>query len=219
LPTSLTYIVQRLKALNLGDLLRIWVRPVRKLNHSLGFSRDDESAPDTAKAAVLYGSNIPIARQSLSREYAPYKEKRTLPGTPAVVSEFVCVTALSPPPREGKFPQTGSGILTRFPFAPGGCTSSMSTLAVRPMPLIRRSTYLHPHLRTGLAVRLGPPDPCSTAVHMEPFSTSVHKVLTCILATTTKICTCGSSTPPYDGGFHAYRIAHLHVTGSKRLFR
>ncbi len=134
MPTSLTYIVQRLKASNLGDLLRIWVRSVRKLYHSLGFSRDDESAPDTAKAAVLYGSNIPIARQSLSREYAPYKEKRTLPGTPAVVSEFVCVTASSL--LTGKFPQTGSGILTRFPFAPGGCTSMMSTLAVRPMRTI-----------------------------------------------------------------------------------
>lgn len=32
LPTSLTYIVQRLKAFNLGDLLRIWVRPVWKLS-------------------------------------------------------------------------------------------------------------------------------------------------------------------------------------------
>jgi hypothetical protein len=32
LPTSLTYIVQRLKAFHLGDLLRIWVRPVWKLS-------------------------------------------------------------------------------------------------------------------------------------------------------------------------------------------
>ena len=63
LPTSLTYIVQRLKALHLGDLLRIWVRSDRKIYHSPGFSRDDKSAPDTAKSAVLYGSHYPISLQ------------------------------------------------------------------------------------------------------------------------------------------------------------
>lgn len=71
---------------------------VRHENHtvSLGFSRVDGSAPDTARAAVLYGNNIPISGQTDSRESVPYKEKRTLPGTPADVSEFVCVTALDP---------------------------------------------------------------------------------------------------------------------------
>lgn len=63
---------------------------------SLGFSRADKSVPDTARTAVLYGSNTPISGQADSRGYAPYKEKRTLPGTPADVSEFVCVTALVP---------------------------------------------------------------------------------------------------------------------------
>lgn len=71
---------------------------VRHENHnvSLGFSRVDGSAPDTARAAVLYGHNIPISGQADSRESVPYKEKRTLPGTPADVSEFVCVAALDP---------------------------------------------------------------------------------------------------------------------------
>ena len=63
---------------------------------SLGFSRADKSVPDTARTAVLYGSNTPISGQPDSRGYAPYKEKRTLPGTLADVSEFVCVTALDP---------------------------------------------------------------------------------------------------------------------------
>jgi hypothetical protein len=53
---------------------------------SLGFSRVDESAPDTTGGAVLYGSNVPISGQTDSRELAPYKEKRTLPGTLADVS-------------------------------------------------------------------------------------------------------------------------------------
>ena len=67
-------------------------------NHtvSLGFSRADRSAPDTARAAVLYGNRVPISGQADSRDYVPYKEKRTLPGTPANVSEFACVAALDP---------------------------------------------------------------------------------------------------------------------------
>ena len=67
-------------------------------NHTLspGFSRADGSAPDTAGSAVLYGNNVPISGQADSRESVPYKEKRTLPGTPADVSWFVCVAALDP---------------------------------------------------------------------------------------------------------------------------
>lgn len=34
-----------------------------------------------------------------------------------------------------------------------------------------------PRFRTEFPYRLGSTDPCSTAVHMEPFSTSVFKVL------------------------------------------
>ena len=60
---------------------------------SPGFSRADGSAPDTAGSAVLYGDNVPISGQADSRESVPYKEKRTLPGAPADVLEFGCVTA------------------------------------------------------------------------------------------------------------------------------
>ena len=63
---------------------------------SVGFSRADESAPDTARAAVLYGTVVPISGQADSRDGAPYKEKRTLPGAPADVPHFVCVTARAP---------------------------------------------------------------------------------------------------------------------------
>ena len=60
----------------------------RHENHtvSLGFSRADGSAPDTAGGAVLCGNNVPISGQTDSRESVPYKEKRTLPGTSADVS-------------------------------------------------------------------------------------------------------------------------------------
>ncbi|KAI8727599.1 hypothetical protein BgiBS90_038139 [Biomphalaria glabrata] len=63
---------------------------------SVGFSRADRSAPDTARAAVLYGAIVPISGQADSRDEAPYKEKRTLPGAPADVPHFVCVAARGP---------------------------------------------------------------------------------------------------------------------------
>ena len=74
--------------------MRIWVRPDTKIIVSLGFSRVSRGAPDTARAAVLYGYAVPISEQVHSREFDPYKEKTSLPGTTANVSEFVCVTAL-----------------------------------------------------------------------------------------------------------------------------
>ncbi len=88
---------------------------VRHENHTvfLGFSRADGSAPDTARAAVLYGNNVPISGQADSRESVPYKEKRTLPGTPADVSEFVCVAALDP---EGPISVSGFGNINPIPF-------------------------------------------------------------------------------------------------------
>ena len=136
----------------------------RRENYTVspGFSRADESTPDTAGSAVLYGNNIPISGRTDSRESVPYKEKRTLPGAPADVSWCVCVTALDP--ARGQSPRPGSGILTRFPFATQGQHTDDN----------RQHT---PTFRTDLSIRLGPTDPCSTAVHMEPFSTSVFKVL------------------------------------------
>jgi hypothetical protein len=80
---------------------------------SLGFSRDDGGTPDTARAAVLYGNNVPISGQADSRESVPYKEKRTLPGTPADVSEFVCVTAHDP---GGSISVSGFGNINPIPF-------------------------------------------------------------------------------------------------------
>ena len=80
---------------------------------SPGFSRADGNAPDTAGSAVLYGINDPISGQAASRESDPYKEKRTLPGTPADVSWFVCVAALDP---EGPISVAGFGNINPIPF-------------------------------------------------------------------------------------------------------
>ena len=102
------------------------------------------------------------------------------------------------------YPVAGLGILTQFPFAPGGYCINRLT------PYIHESNHLH--LRNELPDRLGPPDPRSTAVHTEPFSTSVFKVLTWIFATTTKICTRGGSTCTHVHSFQAHHGALLLVT-------
>jgi hypothetical protein len=79
---------------------------------------------------------------------ASQEEKRTLPGAPADVTWFSCVAALSPLP--------GSGILTGFPFDRRGTSACFET----------ELPYL-----------LGSTNPCPIAVHVEPFPTSVFKVL------------------------------------------
>lgn len=82
---------------------------------STGFSRADAGAPDSAGSALLYGYNDPISGQADSRVYVPYKEKRTLPGTRADVSSFVCVAALDTP---GGVPISalGFGNINPIPF-------------------------------------------------------------------------------------------------------
>ena len=133
-------------------------------NHTtaLGFSRADNSTLDSARAAELYGNNIPISRQTVFRESKPYKEKTTLPKASADVSEFVCVAALA---SEEAISVSEFGNINPIPF---------------------RTIFTHTHrmlleivtFKTDFSDSLGPTDPCSTAVHMEPFSTLVLKILT-----------------------------------------
>ncbi|CAK8674081.1 unnamed protein product [Clavelina lepadiformis] len=121
---------------------------------SLGFSRADASSPDTTRDVVLYGAHVPISGRTDSRVAAPYQEKRTLPGTHASVSEFVCVAALG---AEAPISVSRFGNINPIPFRTTGATRAS------------------PRFRTAFAYPLGSTDPCSTAVHMEPFSTSAFK--------------------------------------------
>ena len=84
-------------------------------NHttSPGVSRVDDSAADTAGGAVFYGSSVPISSSAHSREFAPYKEKRTLPATAADVSWFDRVAALG---TEMPISQSRYGNINPFPF-------------------------------------------------------------------------------------------------------
>lgn len=91
----------------------------------------------------------------------PYREKTTLPRTAADVSEFDCVTA----------------------FASEDAPSVSEFGNINPMPF-RKFAHIIIHtvyivaVATDFSASLGPTDPCSTAVHMEPFSTLVLKILT-----------------------------------------
>ena len=120
----LSTLFYQLEAANLGDLMRLSVRPATKFTRSLGFSRAVASAPDTTKIAVLSQPRTPSRQancfQGLRR---CEKEKTSLPGACANVSEFVCVTASDrqfPCETHRPNPCAGSGILTGFPFEPRG---------------------------------------------------------------------------------------------------
>ena len=100
------------------------------------------------KGDELYQPLNPSSGQTDFRVMGCQEEKRTLPRAPAVVSAFSYVAVENPHP--------SAGILTGFPFA-GRRTSA--------------------HFKTEFPYRLGSTNPCPTAVHMEPFPTSVLKVL------------------------------------------
>ena len=100
------------------------------------------------KGVELYQPLNPSSGQTDFRVMGCQEEKRTLPRAPAVVFAFSYVAVENPHP--------GTGMLTGFPFA-GRRTSA--------------------HFKTEFPYGLGSTNPCPTAVHTEPFPTSVLKVL------------------------------------------
>ncbi|CAH1261811.1 Hypp2458 [Branchiostoma lanceolatum] len=119
-------LVYRLEAVHLGDLLRLSVRTDAKIARlSLQFSRAHLSAPDTAKAAVLYGAAVPISGRTDSRTRAPYKEKSTLSGAHTHVNDFACVAA----PGE-HFPVRGN--VNPIPFRYAGAARDAQNPAATP---------------------------------------------------------------------------------------
>ncbi|KAG8171867.1 hypothetical protein JTE90_022071 [Oedothorax gibbosus] len=94
--------------------LRSWVRNARKLHISLGFSRANRGATDTARDAVLYENASLSPDEPIPRDTNSYKDKDKLfPGSSVDVSESVCVTALGP---KGPISVSGLGILNPIPF-------------------------------------------------------------------------------------------------------
>ena len=68
----------QLEAANLGDLMRLSVRPGVRISHATGVSRDNESAPKQTKTIHLSQDSNPISGQSDSRVSVLVKKKREL---------------------------------------------------------------------------------------------------------------------------------------------
>ena len=149
----------RLEAVHLGDLLRISVRPGTRITPSPQDFQGLTAVHRTPQEARCFTGPTSLSPgEPIPGSSYPYKEKRTLPGTTVSVSWFVCVAALGLP---GGRPISVSGY------------GNIDPIPFRPLWADKQC----PAFRTALAYVLGPTDPCSTAVHMEPFPTSVFKVL------------------------------------------
>ena len=135
---------------------------IRRENHTLlpGFSRARRSAPDIAKPRCFTGTISVSPREAIPRNSSLTKKRELFPGLPPASPGSFALPHLMPKHRS---PRPGSGILTRFPFD-------------RRRHNVKALANSAP-FRTGFPYLLGSTDPCSTAVHMEPFSTSVFKVL------------------------------------------
>ena len=85
-----------------------------------------------------------------------------------------------------------------------------------PFPFDRRNSPKTVHLETDFSYLLGSANPCLNAIHMETFPTSVYKVLICIFATTTKICTRDRFTQAHAKRFGT--ISTLSYTARNSIF-
>ncbi|KAK2814187.1 hypothetical protein Q5P01_000713 [Channa striata] len=109
---------------------------------------------DAAGTRRFQGTGPSLGRTH-SRAPCPSQRKENSPGAPASFSGIVCVTAL------------GASRRLSPPLQIRG--SEPDSLFDR-----RGGVGHRPTLRTAFAHLLGPTDPCSTAVHMEPFSTGLQ---------------------------------------------
>ena len=182
----------RPEAVHLGDLLRIRVRPGVKITLPPSDFQGPTPMHRTPREARRFTDATSLSLDKPIPGSPLLTKKRELfPGSTLASPSSVALPHWGP---RAQSPLPGSGILTRFPFDRIRGRRACTFAAPSQQAVIRRRAA-PPPFRTELSDLLGPTDPCPTAVHMEPFSTSVYKVLICILATTTKICT--------EGGLHA----------------
>ena len=106
----------RPEAVNLGDLLRIWVRAGAKSpSPTPKFSRSHRPLVDLARTARLFAKNQnPFSLREDSRGSAAYAEKTTLPRVSVGVFGSFRVATTDTRVRQVTLP--GCGIWTTFPF-------------------------------------------------------------------------------------------------------
>jgi hypothetical protein len=157
LPTSLTYIVLTTRGCS-PERPAADMGTARHENYtiSLGFARVGRGAPDTARAAVLLRDQRPYLRMIRFQGHELLQRKEiSSPGPPSTSPSSVASPHLVP---KDLSPCPGWGILTPFPFG---------QQRDKHVACFYKSTS---RFETDFSDSLGPTDPCSTAVHMEPFS-------------------------------------------------
>jgi len=153
------------EAVHLVDLLRLWVRSGARMTLPPDFQGTLQAHRTRQKCRALLAGE-PYLRTIRFQGPLAIKKKRKLFPEPTPSSPgSVALPRRNPPP--------DAGILTSFPFAV--------------------VDDKHPY-STELPYSLGSANPRPTAVHVEPFPTSVLQDPTEVFATTTKICTRDSST-------------------------
>ena len=155
-------------------------------NLPLDFQVPDRSSADAARNAALFRDKTLSPSDPIHKAIDPVNQKRQL--FPALRSDspgwflsydYVTETATTP---TAEFRNE-----YRIPFR------------LTPTGPIKMREKLHAQgrwptcLGAAFAYGLGSTHPCTSAVHMEPFSTSVLEDLTQVFATTTKICARGGS--------------------------
>lgn len=152
----------RLEAVHLGDLLRIWVRTGTKITLSPSDFQGTTGAHRTPQEPRCFTGTTSLSPgKPIPGSPSLTKKRELFPGPPPTSPSSFALPHMT---LVGLSPCPGSGILTRFPFD-----------SVR-APFFFQKRHC-PRFGTEFSYLSGPTDPCSTAVHMEPFSTSVFKVL------------------------------------------
>ena len=117
MPTSLTYIVLSTRGCApwrpAADMGTAWHE---NYTVSVGFSRADADAPDTARAAVLYGNPVSLSPgKPIPGSESLTKKRELFPGSAPTSPTSFALPHMAP---KDLSPCPGSGILTRFPFDP-----------------------------------------------------------------------------------------------------
>ncbi|KAM7365105.1 hypothetical protein PAMP_025202 [Pampus punctatissimus] len=145
------------EAVHLGDLLRIWVRPGARFTPSPPDFQDQRELTGRRRNRDAFQGAGPSLGANPFQGALPFTKKRELsPGLPPASPGSFALPHWTP--RGAYLRHSRFGDLNPTPFRSAG-----------------GDVGHRPPFRTAFAHLLGPTDPCSTAVHMEPFSTSAFQ--------------------------------------------
>jgi hypothetical protein len=151
LPTSLTYIVLSTRGYSPWRPDAVMSTAGSTINLSLAFSRTVGKAPDTSEMTCFPSC----------RTLSPSK---SIPG---------CVKLLKRKDNSSRTPRRRLRVHYRY-----RTISATRFGNINPIPFrLDGAVQVRAHFHTEFPYALGPTNPCPIDVHMEPFSTSVFKVL------------------------------------------